>query len=149
MLPTLSSTPGCRTSPTTGSSKSRKHELHAKLAQVLEEDVAGRVANEPELLAHHYTRAGSLEKAIAWWREAGKLAARRVALQEAVSHFQAALALMIEQLPHSSERDKLELSIRMPLNGVWIAWRGWPATEVRDNGLAMLQLPHNQSAPRA
>ena len=128
--------------------KSRKHELHAKLAQVLEEDFAGRVANEPELLAHHYTRAGNLEKAIAWWREAGKLAARRVALQEAVGHFQAALAL-IEQLPHSSERDKLELSIRMPLNGVWIAWRGWPATEVRDNGLAILQLPNNQSAPES
>ena len=128
--------------------KSRKHELHAKLAQVLEEDFADRVANEPELLAHHYTRAGNPDKAIAWWREAGKLAARRVALQEAVGHFQEALAL-IEQLPHSSERDKLELSIRMPLNGVWIAWRGWPAPEVRDNGLAMLQLPNNESAPES
>jgi tetratricopeptide (TPR) repeat protein len=128
--------------------KSRRHELHAKVAQVLEEDFADRVANEPELLAHHYTRAGNLEKAIAWWREAGKLAERRVALQEAVAHFQAALAL-IEQLPHSSERDKLELSIRMPLNGAWIAWRGWPATEVRDNALAMLHLPHNQSAPES
>jgi class 3 adenylate cyclase/tetratricopeptide (TPR) repeat protein len=128
--------------------KSKKHALHAKLAQVLEEDFADRVANEPELLAHHYTRAGNPHKAIAWWREAGKLAARRMALQEAVGHFQEGLAL-IEQLPHSSERDRLELSIRMPLSGVWIGWRGWPASEVRDNALAMLQLPNNESAPES
>jgi class 3 adenylate cyclase/tetratricopeptide (TPR) repeat protein len=123
--------------------KSKRHELHARLAQVLEEDFADRAANEPELLAHHYTRAGNLGKAIAWWREAGKLAARRMALQEAVGHFQQALTL-IEQLPHSSEeRDELELSIRRPLNGAWIGWRGWPASEVRDNALAILRLPNN------
>jgi tetratricopeptide (TPR) repeat protein len=122
--------------------KSKRHELHAKLAQVLEEDFADRVANEPELLAHHYTRAGDLDRAITWWREAGKLAARRMGLQEAVSHFQQALTL-IEQLPRAPGRDELELSIRRPLNGAWIGWRGWPASEVRDNALAMLQLPNN------
>ena len=128
--------------------KSKKHELHAKLAQVLEEDFADRVASEPELLAHHYTRAGNPGKAIAWWREAGKLAARRMALQEAVGHFQEALAL-IEQLPHSSARNKLELSIREPLNGAWIEWRGWPASEVNMNATAILELAKNEGTPES
>ena len=128
--------------------KSKKHELHAELAQVLEEDFADRVANEPELLAHHYTRAGNPHKAIAWWREAGKLAARRMALQEAVGHFQEALAL-IEQLPHSSARNKLELSIREPLNGAWIEWRGWPASEVNVNATAILELAKNEGTPES
>ena len=91
--------------------KSRRQQLHARLAQVLQEDFADRVASEPELLAHHYTQAGDLTAAIPWWCEAGKLAARRVALREAIGHFQKGLVL-IEQLPPSPERDKLELSIR-------------------------------------
>ena len=86
--------------------KSKRQQLHAKIAQVLEESFAARVATEPELLAHHYTQSGNLAKAIRWWGEAGKLAVRRGALQEAVGHFQKGLAL-IEQVPPSSERDGL------------------------------------------
>ena len=61
--------------------KSRRAQLHAQIAQVLEEDFAERVANEPELLAHHYTQAGNLAAAIPLWQKAGELALRRVALQ--------------------------------------------------------------------
>ena len=106
--------------------KSRKHELHAKLAQVLEEDFADRVANEPELLAHHYTRAGNLHKAIAWWREAGKLAARRSGapgggwpFPGGVGADRAAAALVGARQTGALDPE--------PLNGAWIAWRGWPA----------------------
>jgi len=123
--------------------KSKRQQLHAKLAQVLEEDFADRVANEPELLAHHYTQSGNLAMAISWWREAGKLAVRRVTLQEAVGHFQKGLTL-IEQLPPSSERDGLELSIREPLNAAWTALRGWAAPEVSVNAAAILQLAKRQ-----
>ena len=105
--------------------KSRRAQLHAQIAQVLEKDFSERVANEPELLAHHYTQAGNLAAAIPLWRKAGELALARVALQEAVGHFQKGLAL-IEQLPPSSERDGLELSIREPLTRRvdWVARLG-------------------------
>jgi tetratricopeptide (TPR) repeat protein len=128
--------------------QSKRQQLHARLAQVLQEDFADRVANEPELLAHHYTHAGSLAAAVPWWCEAGKLAARRVALREAVAHFQNGLAL-IEQLPPSSERDGLELSIREPLNATWTGLRGWPAAEVRVNAAAILELAKRQGKATA
>jgi class 3 adenylate cyclase/tetratricopeptide (TPR) repeat protein len=123
--------------------KSKRQQLHARLAQALEEDFPDRVANQPELLAHHYTQAGNPAAAIPWWREAGELAARRVALQEAAGHFQKGLAL-IERLPPSSERDGLELSIREPLNATWTGLRGWAAPEVSVNAAAILQLAKSQ-----
>jgi class 3 adenylate cyclase/tetratricopeptide (TPR) repeat protein len=123
--------------------KSKRQQLHARLAQVLQENFADQVANEPELLAHHYTQSGNPAEAIPWWREAGKLAAQRVALQEAVGHFQRALAL-IERLPPSSERDALELSIREPLNAAWTGLRGWAAAEVGVNAAAILKLAKRQ-----
>ena len=54
--------------------KSKRQQLHAQIAQVLEKDFSDRVANEPELLAHHYTQAGNLAAAIPLWRKAGELA---------------------------------------------------------------------------
>lgn len=119
--------------------RSRRQQLHAGLAQVLKQDFPNRVAKAPELLAHHYTQSGQLETAIPLWREAGELALRRVALLEAVGHFEKGLAL-IEQLPPSSERDELELSIREPLNAAWTSLRGWAASEVKANATQILQV---------
>ncbi|MEP7343811.1 MAG: AAA family ATPase [Gemmatimonadaceae bacterium] len=123
--------------------KSKRQQLHAQIARVLEEDFADRVANEPEQLAYHYTQSGNLTAAIPWWREAGKRAAQRVALQEAGVHFQKGLEL-ITQLPPSTERDGLELSIREPLNATWTGLRGWAAAEVSVNAAAILELTKRQ-----
>jgi adenylylsulfate kinase-like enzyme len=122
--------------------KSKRAQLHTKTAQVLETVFSERVAKQPELLAHHYTQAGNLTAAVPLWQKAGELALGRVALQEAVGHFQKGLAL-IEQLPPSSERDGLEQSIREPLTTAWIGLRGWAAPEVGVNATAMLQLAKN------
>ena len=59
--------------------KSKRQQLHAQIAQVLEEDFAERVANEPELLAHHYTQAGNLSRghpAVAQGGRAGRATSR-------------------------------------------------------------------------
>ena len=123
--------------------KSRRQQLHARIAQALEQDFAARVANEPELLAHHYSQAGNPTASIPWWRDAGKRATQRVALKEASVHFQTALALLGE-LPPSAARDELELSIREPLNGAWTALLGWAAREVSANAEAILELAKRQ-----
>ncbi len=128
--------------------KSKRSQLHAQIGQVLERDFSDRVANEPELLAHHYTQAGNLSAAIPLWQKAGELAVRRVALQEAVGHCRQGLSL-IERLPPSSERDGLELSIREPLNAAWIGLRSWSALEVRGNATAILQLAKTQGKPQS
>lgn len=119
--------------------KSKRSELHAKIAEVMENDFADRVANAPEWLAHHHTQAGHLAQAIPLWRKAGTLAVGRVALKEAVAHFQKGL-MLADQLPPSGERDSLELTIREPLNAAWTGLRGWAATEVGVNAAAILRL---------
>jgi class 3 adenylate cyclase/tetratricopeptide (TPR) repeat protein len=119
--------------------KSKRQRLHAELAEILEADFPDRVVNAPELLAHHYTQSGQLAAAIPLWRRAGELASRRVALQEAVGHFERGL-MLLEQLPLSSERDELELSIREPLNAAWTGLRGWAAAEVRANATEILEV---------
>jgi class 3 adenylate cyclase/predicted ATPase len=119
--------------------KSKRAELHARIGRVLEMDFADQVANAPELLAYHFTQAGNLVTAIPLWREAGMLALRRVAFQEAVGHFQKGLTL-IDQQPPSPERDSLELSIREALNVALIGLRGFAAPEVSVNATSILQL---------
>jgi class 3 adenylate cyclase/tetratricopeptide (TPR) repeat protein len=119
--------------------KSRRSELHARIAHVLEADFADRVANAPDLLAHHHTQAGHLTQAIPLWRKAGMLAVARVALKEAVAHFMKGLGL-VDQMAPSPERDSLELAIREPLNAAWTGQRGWAAPEVGENAMASLRL---------
>ena len=128
--------------------KSKRQQLHTRIAQVIEKSFPDRVANEPDLLAHHHTEAGNLLAAAPLWQKAGELAMARVALLEAVAHFQKGLAL-IERLPPSSDRDGLELSIRESLTAVWIALRGWAAPEVGVNAAAILQRAKNQGKPQS
>ena len=66
--------------------KRRKQELHAKIARAIEQSFPNSRIAEPELLAHHYTRAGLTEAAIPLWQAAGALALKRMALTEAIAH---------------------------------------------------------------
>jgi class 3 adenylate cyclase len=109
--------------------KSRRRELHAKIARVIEARFSSIKATEPEVLAHHLTAAGLTEAAIPLWQAAGELALKRVALTEAISHLNQGLEL-IPTLPWSSERDAGELELRIRLGTAWVALRGWAAAEV-------------------
>ena len=55
--------------------KSKRQQLHARIAQVLEERLPDAGEAEPEVLAQHLTDAGLTERAIPYWRRAGELAA--------------------------------------------------------------------------
>ncbi|HEX6315092.1 MAG TPA: tetratricopeptide repeat protein, partial [Gemmatimonadaceae bacterium] len=123
--------------------KSRRAQFHARIAQVLETDFSDQVSTAPDLLAHHHTAGGNAAAAIPLWRRAGEHALRRVALKEAIACFQKGLGL-IDQLPPSSERDRLELTIREPLNAAWTGLRGWAAADVAVNAEAILKLAKSQ-----
>ena len=84
---------------------------------------------EPQILAHHLTAAGQTEAAIGYWQQAGKLALKRLALNEAISHLNQGMKL-IGTLPQSPERDGKELDLRTPLGTAWLALKGWAAPEV-------------------
>ena len=51
--------------------KSRRRELHRRIAQILEQRVPDVAAAQPELLAHHLTEAGQLPQAVLFWHRAG------------------------------------------------------------------------------
>jgi class 3 adenylate cyclase/tetratricopeptide (TPR) repeat protein len=127
--------------------RSRRCELHSKIADVLENQFADRVTNKPEWLAYHHTQAGHLRRAIPLWQRAGTLAVGRVALKEAVAHFSKGLGL-IDQLAPSEDRDSLELTIREPLNAAWTGLRGWAAPEVGENSMAILKLAESRGNQR-
>ncbi|MFO0613391.1 MAG: adenylate/guanylate cyclase domain-containing protein [Polyangiaceae bacterium] len=126
--------------------KSRRRELHASIARAVEQDIAR--GSEPEWLAHHHTQAGNLVEAVPLWRRAGALAVERLALREAVGHFEKGLSILA-QLPPSSERDRLELTIREPLNAAWTGLRGWAAPEVGENAQAILRLTTSHTNKRS
>src|SRR4029453_8819383 len=71
--------------------KSRRHELHARIARVLENDFAEAAETQPELLAHHYAQAGLVAQAIAYRYKAGRQALARSAMIEATTHLTQAL----------------------------------------------------------
>jgi len=49
--------------------RSKRQQLHTRIAQVLEHRHPDTVDNEPELLAHHYSGAGLYDGAIAYWQK--------------------------------------------------------------------------------
>jgi predicted ATPase/class 3 adenylate cyclase len=100
--------------------KSRRQTIHQALLKVLEtrEDVA------PELLAHHATEAGLMEKAIRYWRQAGNLALARPAYDEAVTHFTTAIGLVTE-IQNLATWQQSELELQVQLAQVLLAKHGY------------------------
>ena len=109
--------------------KSRRQELHGKIARVIEQRFPNIKTTEPEVLAHHLTAAGLAEAAIPLWQAAGELALKRMALTEAIAHLNRGLEL-VSTLPRSSQRDASELGLRSRLGTAWMALKGWAAPEV-------------------
>jgi class 3 adenylate cyclase/tetratricopeptide (TPR) repeat protein len=109
--------------------KSRRQELHGKIARVIEARFPHIKTTEPEVLAHHLTEAGLTEAAIPLWQAAGELASKRMALAEAIAHLNRGLGL-VSAFPRSSERDSSELGLRIRLGPAWMALKGWASPEI-------------------
>jgi tetratricopeptide (TPR) repeat protein len=102
--------------------------LHARITSVLNEQFPETGANEPEILAHHYTQAGLTDAAIAYWRKAGERALRRSANVEAVQHLTHGLALT-PSLSDPAERERRELEFYLVLGPATRAINGHAAPE--------------------
>src|SRR5207253_7489326 len=72
--------------------KGRRLQLHARIAEALEGSHPEMVAQQPELLAHHLSQAGSTARAVELWSAAGDRALARAATREASGFFERALA---------------------------------------------------------
>ena len=92
----------------------RRQELHARITAVLEESYPDIVEQQPELLAHHCTHAGLIEKAIGYLSRAGRQSLARSATSEAVAQLRKGLELL-STLPDGSDRWERELELQSAL----------------------------------
>jgi class 3 adenylate cyclase/predicted ATPase len=108
---------------------SKRRRLHAAIARALETQFPDQAGREPELVAHHFTRAGQPLDAISYWLKAGQRAMARSTASEAIAQLNRGLDL-VKQLPDGAERDAHELDLRLALGQVFISIRGHAAVEV-------------------
>jgi predicted ATPase len=78
---------------------------------VLEERFPDVVDQQPELLAQHWTEAGSIKEAVAYWTKAGRRSHLRTALVEAITQLRKGLALL-PLLVDSPERRRQEIELQ-------------------------------------
>jgi class 3 adenylate cyclase len=121
--------------------RSRRQQLHNSIANALEDQFADQVANQPEIIAHHFTEAGLNERAVPYWHAAGARAVARTAYLEAVSHLERSLSLNAK-LPPSLESDRQELDIRLLLATTYMAMFGWATKDAPDTLRAARILAH-------
>jgi len=109
--------------------KSRRHQLHAQIARVLEEKFADTAASEPEIVAHHFTQAGLADPAIDYWLKAGNLALNRSANAEAAKHLRQGVELIGQA--SSPTRARKELDLYLALGPAMAASEGFATAETR------------------
>ena len=95
----------------------RRREVHARIADVLEEFFPERCEAEPEALARHLAEAGRSAAAIDQWERAADLALARFAGAEAIQALEAALAL-VRQETATASRARRELDLLLKLGPV-------------------------------
>ena len=104
--------------------RSRRAELHARIARAMEKHFPETAQTEPELIAHHYSAAGEPGFAAPLWLSAGRRALAKMALAEAVAHLQRGLA-EIPNLKNPSDREAIEVDLRVALGAAWMGLGGW------------------------
>jgi predicted ATPase len=106
--------------------KSRRQQLHARIAQALEKHFSKDAEEKPDLLAHHFARAGLLEKAVAYHEQAGRRALARSGIGEALAQFEGALECLAG-MPPTRDRSERELLIHLAMGSAHVAISGFAA----------------------
>lgn len=108
--------------------KSRRAQLHASLANVLERNFPELIAVQPEMMAHHLMEAGLIDKATSWWLRAGQSAAHRSAHVEAIAHLRRGVNAL-HRLGAGAQTDRTELDLMLVMGPCLIATQGPAGSE--------------------
>ncbi|MBI3325820.1 MAG: hypothetical protein HYZ81_03845 [Nitrospinae bacterium] len=107
----------------------RRKGLHERIAQAIEALFGDRLEDHYSELAHHYSRSGNTERAVAYLQRAGQQALQRSAHGEAIAQLTTALELL-NTLPDTVERTQQELLLQTTLGPALMAAKGYAAPEV-------------------
>jgi class 3 adenylate cyclase/predicted ATPase len=102
--------------------------VHSRIAEVLESQFPDIADGQPELLAHHYTEAGRIDRAADLWGKAGQLSLARSAMKEAVAQLTRALH-QTETLPDTAARRAKQIKLQLALANALMHARGYAAPE--------------------
>src|SRR5262249_44811414 len=106
--------------------RSRRQQLHGRIATTLENQFPEVVTAQPALMAQHSTEAGLREKAVGYWLKAGQQAIARSAMPEGVAQLQKGLDLL-SRMPDNAARQQQELDLRIALGPALMSTKGWAA----------------------
>ena len=115
--------------------RSRRQQIHTRIATTLENHFPDLAAAQPQLLAQHYAVAGLNEKAVGYLLKAGQQAYLRSAMTEAMAQFQKGLNLLAS-LPDNRGRQQQEIDLQIGLGHVLQATQGFAAPTAEAYGRA-------------
>jgi class 3 adenylate cyclase/predicted ATPase len=110
--------------------KSKRRELHATVAQTIEDRFPDVRETDPELLARHCAQANRIQDAITYRQRAGEQATARSAYPEAQAQFNEGLRLL-QQMPVSELTTRFEIDLLAALGPVLMATEGQGSDNVR------------------
>jgi class 3 adenylate cyclase/predicted ATPase len=110
--------------------RERRRGLHARIAEALETHFPEIAANQPELVARHYTEATLIEKSAAFWAKAGRQSLARSALVEAIAQLSRSLDQMATLTTTPTlRREEIELQAAIISPLTWV--KGHSSPEVK------------------
>ena len=109
--------------------RSRRQQLHARIAATFEDRFPEIVTVQPALLAYHFTEAGLAEQAVGYWLKAGRGAGARSAMTEAVAQLRKGLDVLAA-LRDDPWRRQQELDLQIALAPALAATKGLSAADV-------------------
>jgi predicted ATPase len=104
--------------------------LHARIAETLEGQFAESAESRPEILAHHCTEAGLIEKAAGLWGKAGQRSLERSALVEAAEQLTRAID-QIATLPATPALRREQIKLQVALINALFHVKGYAAPETK------------------
>jgi predicted ATPase/DNA-binding SARP family transcriptional activator len=103
--------------------------LHEEIGFTLERIYGGQTGQIAVNLARHFKAAGVVEKAIDYLLQAGDVAKRLSANEEAITYLTRGLELL-DEIPEGRLRDEKELALQASLGAPLVATKGYSAPEV-------------------
>jgi class 3 adenylate cyclase/tetratricopeptide (TPR) repeat protein len=119
--------------------KSRRREIHLKIAQELDREGRSSSGGMDEVLAQHYALGGAPREAIACWRRAAEQAFTRSAHTEAANLLQRAIDVL-DQVNDLAARLRMELDLTVELAAALRSIHGYAAPIAEEHYLKAHEL---------